>query len=447
MWYIHIIMRSKTYHILTYGCQMNEFDSQVIEHQMQSSGFIPEENVKAADIIIFNTCCVRENADQKVYGRLGEFKELKRNNPDLIIAVCGCLAQKDKNELLKRFDNVNLVLGTNNLSRLGSEIVKISEENNPIQRLIEDLEGDPEEVDAKRNNNFSAYIPISIGCDCFCTFCIVPYVRGRLRSKPVDVIVKEAEKLAGLGYKEIFLLGQNVNAYGVDRGESEFTELLKRVNDIDGIERIRFTSPHPKDFTVEQVKEISKLDKVCRQIHLPLQSGDDLILKRMKRGYTSSQFYELASAIREYFGPECSITTDIIVGFPNEEEAHFENTLKMAEKVEFDNAFMFAYSKRSGTPAARIEDNVSHEEKMRRLYKLIEVQNNITQKKNLGLIGKELSVMVEGEAKKNKDNNMLEGRSSCGRRVVFEGAKSLIGEIIPVKIKEAFIWGVKGEIV
>lgn len=429
---------------------MNEFDSQVIEHQMHLQGFIPEADVYNADIIIFNTCCVRDTADQKVYGRLGEFKDEERQRPERVIAVCGCLAQKDKESLSKKFPQIDLVLGTNNLSKLGNLISEICERKKgvkgwPKAKLIADIGDAPEEVTAKRENKLTAYIPISIGCDCFCTYCIVPYVRGGLKSKPLEVIVKEAEKLAKDGCKEIFLLGQNVNAYGVDMGKNNFVELLKRINDIDDIQRIRFMSPHPKDFTFDQVKEIAKLAKICRHIHLPLQAGDDLILKQMKRGYSTEDFYNLACAIREYFGGNCGITTDVIVGFPNEKEIQFENTLKFVEKMQFDGAFMFAYSKRTNTPAAKIDDKVPHDEKLQRLHKLIEAQNNITRDKNKKLIGKTLDVLFEGRTKKKKEKNMYAGRSDCGRNVAFPGSDDLIGKIIPVKITDAFTWGIIGE--
>jgi len=270
-------------------------------------------------------------------------------------------------------------------------------------------------------------------------------VRGGLKSKPLEVIVKEAEKLAKEGCKEIFLLGQNVNAYGVDVGKNNFVELLKRINDIDNIQRIRFMSPHPKDFTFDDVKEIAKLSKVCRHIHLPLQAGDDLILKQMKRGYSAEHFYNLVCAIREHFGEGCAVTTDIIVGFPNETEEQFENTLKLVEKAQFDGAFMFAYSKRTNTPAAKIDDKLPREEKFQRLHKLIETQNNITRDKNRKLIGKALDVLVEGRTKKKKDKNMYAGRSDCNRNMAFLGNDDLIGKIIPVKITDAFTWGVIGE--
>ncbi|MBI2252423.1 MAG: tRNA (N6-isopentenyl adenosine(37)-C2)-methylthiotransferase MiaB [Armatimonadetes bacterium] len=431
----------RAYHLITYGCQMNDYDSQRIKALVEELSYFPVSSPQEADLIIFNTCCVRENADLKVYGKIGEFKRLKDKNPELIIIVCGCLAQKDQGKLLERFPQVDLVVGTHNLKDL-KDLIKKAE--NKIRALKTDEIGNEFSLPSKRNKPPCALIPISSGCDCKCTFCIVPFVRGNFHSRSSQEILKEVKALIASGYKEIILLGQNVNAYGKDSpGEKDFISLLEELNFVEGLKRIRYISPHPKDFKLEDIERLAKLLKVSSHIHLPLQSGDDLILKQMKRGYTISVFKNLVERIRNKI-PDVSITTDIIAGFPTETEEQFNNTLKFIKEIQFDSAFMFAYSPRIKTPASKIKPEFEEKEKNRRLQELIKLQNEITFSKNKGLEGKIVEVLTEGVTPKNFKR--LFGHTNNFKNVVFEGSNDLIGEIVEVKIIQAFTWGLLGKL-
>ncbi|MFP4498704.1 MAG: tRNA (N6-isopentenyl adenosine(37)-C2)-methylthiotransferase MiaB, partial [Vulcanimicrobiota bacterium] len=339
------------YKLHTFGCQMNEYDSQVIASTLNSMGGIPVETDSAADLIILNTCCVRDSADQKIYGRLGQYKAQKRKNPGLIIAVLGCLAQKDKDALQRRFSHVDLVLGTQNLKDLPGVLEEVWKGSSLV---LAKEDGADFVTPLHRESSATAYVTISIGCDCFCTYCIVPYVRGRLISRPFQEIVEEVEKLARQGFIEIFLLGQNVNTYGNDLpGRPTFTDLLKRLNRVESIKRIRFTSPHPGDFAPELIDAIGSLDKVCNWVHLPIQSGSDSVLEKMNRKYDTARYEQIVTELRKKV-PGITISTDIIVGFPGETEAEFRESLDFIKRMDFDQAFMFAYSIRKGTAAARM---------------------------------------------------------------------------------------------
>lgn len=431
-----------TYHLLTYGCQMNEYDSEIISMMMDELKCLPVDKPQAADIIIFNTCCVRENADLKVYGKIGQYKELKRINPRLILAVCGCLAQKDGEKLIKNHPHLDLVVGTYNLKNLKELINEVWENRVPLVKV-----GRTDarlELPANRKGRISAWLPISVGCDCFCSFCIVPYVRGRQKSRTAANIIKEAEALAAAGYKEITLLGQNVNRYGFDlEPPSNFGELLQNLDSIKGIKRIRFMSPHPADFSDSLIEVMAGMKKLCSHVHLPLQSADDEILKRMKRGYISADYRLIVEKLREVM-LDIAITTDIIVGFPGETMEQFENTLNFIREVKFDSAFMFAYSKRAGTSASLFKDQLDEEEKLTRLHKLIAVQNEVTMQKNQETVGEIKEVLVEGWSKKNPGR--LTGHTSGRKVVVFEGEESLIGEFVDVKLTKGYTWGFIGEL-
>jgi len=428
------------YKLLTYGCQMNEYDSEVIAGAVESMGAMPIEMAADADIILFNTCCVRKNADNKVYGRLGQYKKLKNENPDLVIVVTGCLAQKDGESMLKRFPQVDLVIGTHNLHELvplleqvlqGKHIARVDDRG---ARFLNPVE---------RKDNITGYIPISIGCDCFCTFCIVPYVRGRLKSRPPHEILAETERLVSLGFKEIFLLGQNVNTYGFDLPDKPtFTELLGQVNNVNGVRRIRFTSPHPKDFSLELIESLGEMKNVCESVHLPLQSGNDRVLKLMNRKYTTKRYREIMEGLRKSV-PDIAISTDIIVGFPGETVENFEESLEFIKRAQFDQAFMFAYSLRDGTAAAKMPDHIPHDEKMERLYRLIEMQNDITRAKNEKLVGQTVECLVERVSKKNV--NRMTGRTRRNRTVNFPGDEKMIGEFVHVRLTKAYTWGFLGE--
>jgi tRNA-2-methylthio-N6-dimethylallyladenosine synthase len=429
------------YKLLTYGCQMNEYDSEVISAAMESAGVQSTDNDEEADVIIFNTCCVRNNADVKVYGRLGQYKALKVKKPDLLLVVCGCLAQKDKDELRRKFPQVDLVLGTHNLRDLVPLIEEVRAKG-PVIKVSED--GAEFLNPVVRRSGVTAFVPISIGCDCFCTFCIVPYVRGRLKSRPMQEVIDEASSLVKQGFGEIFLLGQNVNTYGADLPEKPtFNMLLQEMNSIDGMKRIRFTSPHPKDFPPQLIEDLGKLDKVCESVHLPLQAGSDTVLKRMNRKYDTGRYLQIVEDLRKSV-PGIALSTDLIVGFPGETEEEFEEGLEFIRKIEFDQAFMFAYSIREGTAAAKMPGHLPNEVKMERLYKLIEMQNNITRQKNEMQVNSIVEILVEGVSK--KDPGRVTGRTRTNKVVNVPGDESMIGKFYSSKITKAYTWGFMGEL-
>jgi tRNA-2-methylthio-N6-dimethylallyladenosine synthase len=392
---------------------------------------------------VFNTCCVRENADVKVYGRLGELKEHRKKNPKGMVVVAGCLAQKDAESLRQRFPQVDIVLGTHNLKTLPDAVENVAATGRPELRLK--WGGADLELSASRRGLITASVPVSMGCDEFCTFCIVPFVRGRLKSRPLENIVKEAEHLVKRGYREIMLLGQNVNTYGFDLSPRvDFGDLLYALGGVQGLQRIRFTSPHPKDFSVKVLEAVRDVPSVVEHIHLPLQSGDDEVLRRMRRPYNRSEYFDLLTRIREMI-PDISVTTDVIVGFPTETEEQFENTLELVRRARFDNAYMFAYSARQGTAAAKLPDEVGEEARYQRLYKLIQTQNAITQEKHDQQVGRSIEVMVEGPSK--KDPSRLTGRARSNKLAHFVGSPDLIGSLVHVRLTEAYLFGFQGELV
>lgn len=423
---------------------MNDYDSEVIAGIVEDMGYIATGDPKTADLILFNTCCVRENADLKVYGRLWEYKPLKDMNPNLIIGVLGCLAQKDKEEMIKRFPQIDIIASSKRVNELKAMIENVQKNKDKAIYLGTDEAYSEENELIKRKTSYSAYLPISTGCSCYCTFCIVPHVRGKMTSRPIKSIIEDIKKLSEEGYKELFLLGQNVNIYGVDlKPQANFTELLYEIDAVSNFNRIRFTSPHPKNFPDEFIKAFNDIPALCENIHLPLQSGDNSILKLMNRGYTIEEYYEIVEKLRKNI-KNVSITTDFIVGFPGEEEQHFENTLNAVRKVQFDSAFMFAYSPRKYTPAFKMQDKLNKEEKLNRLYKLIEIQNNITLEKNRNLMGQILEVLVTGQSW--KDINKQKGYSRTNKTVIFSGNLKP-GDLAKIKITEGFTWGLKGELI
>lgn len=432
----------RSFSITTFGCQMNEYDSEVIAATLESLGCYPVEPDAEADIVVFNTCCVRENADVKVYGRLGHLKDHRRRNPNGMVVVAGCLAQKDAESFRQRFPQIDVVLGTHNLKSLGEAVQAVAATGQPEVRLK--WGGADLELSASRRGLITASVPVSMGCDEFCTFCIVPFVRGRLKSRPLENIVKEVEHLGRRGYKEVMLLGQNVNTYGFDLDPVvDFGDLLVALRD-SPVARIRFTSPHPKDFSQKVLDAIASVPQVVEHIHLPLQSGDNEVLRRMRRPYSREQYLDLVDRIRATI-PGVALTTDVIVGFPTETEAEFENTLDLVRRVRFDNAFMFAYSARKGTAAARLPDEVGEEARYQRLYRLIETQNAITEEKHRAQVGNEVEVLVEGVSK--KDPHKLTGRMRSNKLVHFDGdAEALTGTLQTVRLTEAHLWGFQGEL-
>ncbi|HDK7178485.1 TPA: tRNA (N6-isopentenyl adenosine(37)-C2)-methylthiotransferase MiaB [Clostridium botulinum] len=431
--------------IETWGCQMNEEDSEKLSGMLKKEGYIRTEEREDADVIIFNTCCVRENAELKVYGNLGILKGLKSKNPNLIIAVTGCMMQQKgmAETIKKKFPFVDIIIGTHNLHNFPNYLNEVKKKDTSVLKIQEKENSIIENMPIDRKNSMKAFVTIMYGCNNFCTYCIVPYVRGRERSRTPENIEAEIKKLISEGYKEITLLGQNVNSYGKDLEPNvTFAELLKRVNNIEGLERVRFMTSHPKDLTHDVIEAIAKCDKLCEQIHLPVQSGSSEILKKMNRHYDREKYLDVVSKIKKLI-PNVALSTDIIVGFPGETEKDFEETLSLVKEVEYDSAFTFLYSIRKGTPAAKFEDQVPEDVKHKRFNRLVEVLNEISAKKNKAYEGKIEEVLVEGTSK--NDENKLMGRTRTGKLVNFIGDKDSIGELVNVKIIKANSFSLTGE--
>ena len=434
----------KKYFVRTYGCQGNEADGETIAGILEFLGYSKALVVEEADVILLNTCAVRENAEEKVFGEIGALKKLKRTNPDMIFGICGCMGQQPHivDKILESYPQVDLIFGTHNINRLPL-LLKDALFNK--ERVVEVLSNNNEIVEnlpVSRNNKTKAWVNIMYGCDKFCTYCIVPYTRGKERSRLLEDIVNEVKGLKEEGYKEVTLLGQNVNAYGKDLGLGyDFAKLLEEVSNT-GIERIRFVTSHPWNFTSEMIDMIASRDNLMPYIHLPIQSGDDEILKRMGRRYTYEEYKKLYDEIRAKV-KNASISTDIIVGFPNESEEQFANTLKAVKECEYDSAYTFIYSPRVGTPAAKMEDNVTLEDKKKRFNLLVEEVSKSAKKRNDAYVGKVLKVLVDGVSKKN--NQVLSGYSEENKLVNFKGDSSKIGEIVKVKIKTSKTWTLEGE--
>mgnify|MGYP005751954937 FL=1 len=438
--------KDKKFFVRTYGCQMNEHDSEKIKGMLKSVGFSESDDINDADIVILNTCAIRENAHDKVFGFLGVLKHMKQSKPNLLIGLCGCMAQEEVvvNDILNKYKYVDFVCGTHNLDNMLS-IIKNKIDTDKRQIEVLSYEGDVVEgVPVVRDSKYSAWIDIIYGCDKFCTYCIVPYTRGTQRSRKHEDIVSEVEQLVKDGYKEVTLLGQNVNAYGKDLYDNyNLADLLKDVSDT-GIERIRFVTSHPWDFTDSMVDIIASRDNIMPYIHLPLQSGSNKILKLMNRKYTSEEYLKLYNSIRDKV-KDSSVTTDIIVGFPGETEEDFEETLKIVNECKFDGAFTFAYSPRENTPAALMKDAIPESVKMDRLHRLNEVINKYSNLRNQKLLGKTVKCLVIGESE--KDKNKVCGYTENMKLVNIEGPKSLIGSIIPVKITDTKSFSLDGEYV
>ncbi len=435
----------KTYYIKTYGCQMNEHDSENISAMIEELGFKKVDDYNNADLVLLNTCSIRENAHNKAFGMLGRLKHLKETiNKDLIIGLCGCMAQEEGvvDEILKDYKFVNFVFGTHNLHELPTIIDKaIKEEKQVIE--VYSKEGDlVEGIPVKRDKDYKAYVNIIYGCDKFCTYCIVPYTRGGQRSRKKEDIIEEVKQLVADGYKEVTLLGQNVNAYGKDLykdyGLGELLEDVSKTN----IERVRFMTSHPWDFTDNMIDVIAKYKNIMPSIHLPIQSGSNKILKLMGRRYTQESYLDLFNKIKEKI-PNVSISTDIIVGFPNETEEDFRKTLEVVEYCKFDNAFTFIYSPRENTPAAKLKDIVTQEEKEERLQRLNTIVNKYFLEKNKKLVGKEVLVLTEGVSDKK---NMYYGYTDTNKLINFTGKNISRGDIVTVKIDDAKTWSLDGHV-
>lgn len=436
----------KLFFIQTYGCQMNEEDSEKLSGMLKRMGYENTENRDEASIIIFNTCCVRENAENKVFGNLGALKKQKEKNPDLVIGICGCMMQQKgmADDILKRFPYVNIIFGTHNSYKFPEYLNRVKTEDVQIKEIIDKETEIVEGIPIDRKSDIKGFVTIMYGCNNFCTYCIVPYVRGRERSRKPEDIVNEIKDMVTRGYKEVTLLGQNVNSYGKGLEENiTFADLLRKVNEIEGLERIRFMTSHPKDLTLDVVYAIRDCDKVCEQIHLPVQSGSDRILKEMNRHYTKEQYITLAKKIRAEI-PDVTFSTDIIVGFPGETEEDFSETLELAKEVRYDAAFTFIYSRRNHTPADKMENQIPDEIKHERFNRLVEIVNTGIAKGNKDAEGKIYEVLVEGYSK--NDEAKLTGRTRNGRLVNFEGGEDLIGKLVNVKIIKANSFSLIGEV-
>ena len=432
--------------IQTLGCQMNEHDTEIMLGMLQQIGYKRVATPVEADLILYNTCSVRENPERKVYGQVHMLRQLKERNPNLIIGICGCMTQQkaELERMRQELEHVDLIFGTLNIHRLPELLNKVQMTG---ERVIEvwHEEGDVVEgLPVQREGKLKAYVTIIYGCNVFCTYCIVPYVRGKERSRSPERIVAEVRELAEQGYKEVMLLGQNVNAYGNDLDQDvDFADLLYLVNEVDGIERSRFTSPHPKHFNDKVIRAMAECEKVCPHVHMPAQSGSDRVLRRMGRRYTRAQYLDLVRRMREAI-PDLAITSDFIVGFPGETEEDFQETISLVKEVEFDSSFMFIYSPRIGTPATRLKDQVPEEVQRDRIYRLIEVQSEVSLKKNVEWVGRTVDVLVEGRSQKDPDR--LSGRAPNNKLVVFQGHPSLIGHTVPVRVTEAQTWSLTGEV-
>lgn len=437
-------LKDKKYFLKTYGCQMNVHDSEEISARLESLGLSKTDTLEEADVAILNTCAIRENAHDKVFGFLGRCKHLKKDKPGLIVGVCGCMAQEENvvNEIMKKHPYIDIVFGTHNINDLQNLIIN----HNQKQEIdVYSYEGNVyENISYKRDSKVKAWVNIMYGCDKFCTYCIVPYTRGKQRSRKSEDILNEIKNLKEQGYLEVTLLGQNVNAYGKDlKNEISFAELLEQVSLI-GIPRIRFVTSHPWDFTEKMINIIAKYDNIMPYIHLPLQSGSTKILKLMGRRYTKEEYLKLFNNIKNKI-PNVAVTTDIIVGFPNETDEDFSETLDVVNKCQYDGAFTFIYSPREGTPAAKIKDSISMNIKEKRLHELNEIVNSYSLMNNKKYLNKEVKVLVEGISEKNKDK--VYGYTETMKLVNIVGSKELIGKIINVKITEAKSFSLDGEVI
>ena len=443
------------YTILTMGCQLNENDSEKLCGMLEKMGYTKTEKQNDADLALFNTCCVRENAEDKLFGKLGELKRLKEQK-GIIIAIGGCMMHEKHitDKIKESYPFVDILFGTHTLHKFPEDLYKVIEEKRKLEDIL-DIDGKIYEgLPIKRDSKIKASVTIMNGCNNFCSYCIVPYVRGRERSRQPRDIIEEVKKLAKEGYKEITLLGQNVNSYlRVEReknipfeeyqGVNSFATLLRAINKIDGIERIRFISPHPKDFTDDVIEAIADCEKVCKLVHLPLQSGNTKVLKEMNRKYTKEQYLNLVEKMKNKI-PNLTLSTDIIVGFPGETDEEFEDTLEVVEKVRFEQVYMFIYSRRVGTPGDKMQNQIPEDIKHKRFDKLKALVESQIEENNKKYIGTTQKILVEGESKNN--SNMLSGRTESNKVVIFEGSKELIDKIINIKIISQHMWYLKGEI-
>ena len=439
--------RNRRFWITTYGCQMNEHDSEILAGQLQQMGFEPADYLEQADLILLNTCAIRERAAEKTAGEIGRLKALKSVKPELMIGVCGCLAQVEEfvHMIKRQAPHVDLVFGTHNLHELPELIRRAQEEPEMVVDVWSQARETVENLPKQRAEGVKAWVNIIYGCDKYCTYCIVPRTRGRERSRQPQHILEEVRELAEQGYKEITLLGQNVNSYGKDLGgDYDFADLLADLEKIEGIRWIRYMTSHPRDFNEKLIEVLAASEKICEHVHLPVQSGSNQILKKMNRRYTREHYLSLIEMIREKL-PHASLTTDIIVGFPGETEADFQQTLDLVEQVGYDNAYTFIYSPRPGTPAARWEDPTPEAEKKERLNRLMDLQYAISRRHNEMLVGKRMEVLIEGESK--KDPLSYTARSRTNKLIHIPRAEGMEGKFATVEIDQAHTWTLRGRLV
>src|SRR5579872_5822996 len=419
-----------TFFIRTYGCQMNELDSEIMVGLLEKRGLRRIQEEDQADLLIFNTCSIRDLAERKVMGKLGQLGRSRYRRS--IIGVTGCMAMAKKETLFRKLPHVDFVIGTNNITDLGTVLDEVIETRKQMIRTDDKFEENLDYLVAKRDDTIKAYVSIIRGCDKFCTYCVVPYTRGEEVSRPPESIEEECRRLVQQGYKEITLLGQNVNSYGKDKPEwnALFHDLLYRLDKIPGLERIRFMTSHPVDITVELMQAIRDLPSMCEFVHFPLQAGSSRILKKMHRIYTKEEYLEKVTLLRQIV-PGVSLGTDIIVGFPTETEAEFQETYALMEQIRYSIAFIFAYSPRKGTPAMRWKDDIPEAVKLERLQRLMDLQEQISNEERQQMLGQTYEILVE---RFNKDGKMLKGRTRCWKKVIFEGDESLIGTLQHVKV-------------
>ncbi|MBR6503791.1 MAG: tRNA (N6-isopentenyl adenosine(37)-C2)-methylthiotransferase MiaB [Firmicutes bacterium] len=432
---------------MTFGCQMNEHDSEIMAGMLEEMGYRETEKRAEADIILINTCSIRENADKRFFGSLGQLKRLHREKPEMIVGVCGCMMQQQHviDAIRRKYSWVDLVFGTHNIHELTGLVNDILNERQKIVSVWAEHRGIFEGLPAKRRYPFKAFVNITYGCNNFCTYCIVPYTRGRERSRRPEDILREVRELAAEGVKEVMLLGQNVNSYGLADGfDMDFADLIYAINEIDGIERIRFMTSHPKDLSDKLIGAYRDCEKLACHIHLPVQAGSNAVLKRMNRKYTRDSYLELIRKLREATDGAIAITTDIIVGFPGETEEDFRQTLSLMEEVQYDSAFTFLYSPRPGTPAAEYEDQIPEDVKHERFNRMREVLDAGMADNNAVYEGRIEKVLVEGPSRKNKKT--LTGRTESMKIVNFEGTPEMIGRIVKIKITEAKTYSLVGEV-
>ena len=439
------ILQKKRAFIGVYGCQMNFSDAERMEGQLATLGYERTEDMARADLILLNTCCVRETAEDKVYGKIGEIKHIKRANPALIFGITGCMAQKEGEALIRLAPHIDFVLGTNKVHELKATVRRLeSARRGPV---VDVLLGDaplPENVPIERTGRLSAWVPIMYGCNNFCTYCIVPYVRGREHSRRPEDVVREVEEAAAQGFKEITLLGQNVNSYGKDHKLASFAELLLMVDAVKGVERVRYMTSHPKDLSDAVIDAVRQGRHICPHFHLPVQHGSDRILRAMNRVYRKDAYRSLVERIRAAV-PDASLTTDLIVGFPGETEEDFEELLDFLREIRYDAAYTFLYSKRSGTPAATMEAQVEDSVKKERLHRLMEVQNEISLEKNAALKGTVQEVLAEGPSRTDED--VWTGRTGTNKIVLWrKKGQETEGDIVRVRITQPQTWVLKGEL-